>query len=175
MSLIIAVLSLLFTTPDDVEALRSTAPAYLTTETARIHLSAARIAAHVYNVDPDLLLAVAHHESRYNATARTPEPLNKTSCGVMTPIPKQTCVTPDLVDGYLEGAAHLREWLDATGGDERLALIGFAGGYKLLRACAAGPVLQQRLGRNFDICTVPRVFQYRARMIQRTRIRGRLS
>lgn len=172
MSLIVVVLSFLFTSSDDVEALRSTAPSYLTTETARSHLVAARYAASVHRVDADLLLSIAWFESRYDATARTAEPLGKTSCGVMTPVPKPKCVTPNLVNGYLEGAEHLRTWLDVANGNLNVAMLGFAGGYKMIKSCSEGKLMVQRGGRDVDLCTVVSARLHRMRWIQRARTKA---
>jgi hypothetical protein len=156
---------------DDAAALQKTAPGDLTVETAVVHLAAARVAAAVHRVDADLLLSIAHHESHYAATQTTAEPGHKTSCGVMTPIPKRTCAVPSLLEGYLEGAQHLRTWLDAARGNERTALLGYAGGYRMIKACAAGPVLQMRKGVDVNLCTVVDVMQGRARWIKRSRPR----
>jgi len=52
--------------PDSAaDGLRSTAPTYLTAESARENWAAATIAGVSYSVDRDLLLSIAHHESRY--------------------------------------------------------------------------------------------------------------
>lgn len=166
---LITIITTLFVSQADVDALQRTAPSYLTEATAREQLVAARVASVVHHVDVDLLLSIAWHESRYTASARTIEPGHKTSCGVMTPVPKTVCTNPTLLDGYLEGAAHYRNWLDTMRGDERLALLGYAGGFKMIRACARGPVLETRNGRDVNLCSVAAVFQYRARMIRRAR------
>lgn len=170
MSYILAVIVSLFVPTAESEAFRSTAPDYLTVESAAEHLYTAQIAAAEQGVDPDLLLSIAFHESHYDQTARTPEPGHKISCGVMTPVPGATCTNGTLLDGYRAGAAHLREWLIAMHGNERQALIGYAGGYALLRGCAAGPVMKLRKsGRSDNICLTPEVFQYRAKWIKRAR------
>lgn len=164
---IVALISSLLVSDFDADALRQTAPVDLTLETARDHLGAARVAGALADVDPDLILAIAWHESRYAPTARTAEPGNKTSCGPMTPIPKKTCVDPDLMTGYLEGADHLRTWIDAARGNVRVALLGYAGGFKMIHACAAGPVTIERGGHDVDLCNVVDVFLSRARTIHR--------
>jgi hypothetical protein len=166
---IIAFIAALFTPDADADALRATAPDDLTIETARLHLANARIAAATSHVDADLLLSIAWHESRYVVAARTAEPLGKTSCGVMTPVPKATCTTPTMLEGYLEGAAHLREWLEAAHGNEHVALLGYAGGYRMINACAEGPVMVVRNNQDVDLCTVASIFQWRARLIRRGR------
>lgn len=52
------VVSFLFA-PSHGEALRATAPHYLTVETASSHLAAATVAGVVTDIDPALLLAIA--------------------------------------------------------------------------------------------------------------------
>lgn len=176
MNTLITLLTSWFMYSGDAAALQTTAPQDLTVEQAAEHMAAAQVAGVKYNVDPDLVLAIAWHESRYDNTARTAEPGGKTSCGTMTPIPKVTCSNPTLLDGYLEGTAHLREWLNACRGNERCALLGYAGGYVLLRACAQGPVMKERRdGHNDDICLTPQVFQFRARWIKKSRARRATS
>lgn len=158
---------------EDAEALRRTAPAYLTSDTAAYHVTAARVAALAYQVDPDLILSTAYFESRYT-NARTKEPKGKTSCGVMTPVPKKVCKSPpSLAAGYLEGAAHLREWMDAC---ERIrrpgfrcTILGYAGGGLLIRACDKGPVMGDRGGKRVNLCSVVRWRLDRAARIRRLR------
>jgi hypothetical protein len=170
---IVALISSLLVSDADADALRQTAPNDLTLEAAREHLGAARVAGVLADVDPNLILSVAWHESRYAPTARTAEPGNKTSCGPMTPIPKKTCIDPDLMTGYLEGADHLRTWINAARGNMRAALLGYAGGYRMIKACAAGPVLVERGGRSVDLCDVVDVFLARASAIHRRLNDGR--
>lgn len=142
MILIVALYLTIVSPPTDAEihALRGTAPLYLTAQSAAWHLITARAAAVVHHVRPELLLAIAHHESRYVANTRTREPGQRESCGVMTPVPKQHCSESDLLmlSGYNAGAAHLRLWLDHCNGRETCALLSYAGGGGLVRACAAG-------------------------------------
>jgi soluble lytic murein transglycosylase-like protein len=127
---IVAFISSLMVSDADAEALRQTAPNDLTLETAREHVGAARFAATIYRVEPEDLLAIAYHESRYTADAITHEPGNRVSCGVMTPRPKRQCSPWELeiVGGYLAGAAHLREWYDVRRNNRIYALNGYAGG-----------------------------------------------
>lgn len=170
MSALLTLLALLFPPPADVEALRSTAPSCLTTETARQHLVAARFAGAVYNVDPDLMLGIAWYESRYITTVVGPVVKGKRACGVMQSIMKDGCPkNPTLEDGYLEGAKHLREWLDASRNDLHTAMLGYAGGYALIKACKGGKLMVVRGGRQVDLCTVGDVRINRGRWIQRTR------
>lgn len=134
------VLAFLVGAPTDPVALRDSAPLYLTTEEAAEHLTAARLAGAVYEIDPDILLSIAWHESRYTQKAVTREVLGKVSCGAMTPEPTydlEACkrATSSLVYGYLAGAHHLRIWLDVTKDDLHEALRGYAGGYALIGAC----------------------------------------
>jgi hypothetical protein len=154
----------------EIESLRASAPKNLTTETATEHIIAAQVAANRYQVDRSLLLAIGHHESRYDHRAVTLERGGKVSCGVMTPIPtydRALCktMTQSLRAGYQAGAEHLRGWLDACRGNQRRALLGFAGGFRMIRACALGPVLRTT-GRHDDLCLTPQVFEFRARLIR---------
>lgn len=143
-----------------------TAPSYLTTATAIDHARAAVIAAHVYRVDPSLLLSIAWHESRYEVATVTPEVEGKVSCGVMTPVPtwsSKACIaaTSTLLGGYLAGAAHLRDWLDAERGNLWWALVGYAGGGKergLIGVCLKDP--------SHAKCDTPAVFLERAARIR---------
>lgn len=154
----------------DVEALRRTAPEPISEEVAAQHLLAARIASTIYGVDSDLTLSIAAHESRYDADAVTPEIGGKVSCGAMTPVPMAKCSDRGILAGYLRGAEHLAGWMRAAHGDVHAALLGYAGGYTLLRACAAGPVLRDRRGGQVDLCGTPDVFLWRARWIRRERV-----
>lgn len=133
MSILIALLTALgLARADDSDALRQTAPTYLTVEDARVHLAAAQLAADARGVPAELLLSIAWHESRYVADARTREPGDRWSCGVMTPEPHAGECRPEeltVLGGYLAGATHLRVWLDACGGDVACAERGYAGGY----------------------------------------------
>jgi hypothetical protein len=153
----------------DAEALRRTAPQYLDHELAAEHLAAARVAGAVFSVDPDLLLAIAWRESRYVASAVTAETGGRVSCGVMTPEPTTNCVQQTVLDGYLAGARHLRVWLDATH-SERAALLGYAGGYRLIEACRRGPVLRVRGKLALDLCRTRELD--RAAWIRRERARS---
>lgn len=156
---------------NDIEALRKSAPFYLTTETAETHLVAARGAAYAYRLDSDLLLSIAHHESRYMLNAVSLEPGGKESCGVLTPVPlpRGSCDSePTAADGYREGAKHLRGWMDVCGNRIRCALLGYAGGYALIYACGKGPVLRFK-DHGDDLCLVPDVFLHRAAYIRTLR------
>jgi soluble lytic murein transglycosylase-like protein len=164
------IVALLSPSEGDVEAFRQSAPAYLTTETARDNLSAARFAAFWYGVDPDVVLSIAHHESRYEVKAVTNEPGNRISCGVMTPEPtydKKKCLaaTTDVFAGYMAGAEHLRGWFDACRGNQRCALLGYAGGYYLIGECKKGPHLRHGDSGD-DLCRTDEVFLWRARYIE---------
>lgn len=165
--LIIALAMRLNVTDADAEALRRTAPEPVSLEQARENIAAARYAGMIYDLDPDLLLSIAAHESHYKADAVGPEPGGKVSCGSMTPIPVASCkVAPTVLEGYLAGAHHLRvDWLGAVK-DETLALRGYAGGYALIRACALGPV---EIRPGVDGCKTPDVFRARASWIKRER------
>lgn len=152
-------------TPALADAARSTAPTYLTGYTAPEHARAALIAADAYDVPAPLLLSIAWHESRYAVETVTPlgDGSTKTSCGVMTPEPTQetrSCrlATASALGGYLAGAAHLHGWMIASHGDLDRALLGYAGGWRLIRLCAA---------RDVPACHTPEVFRERAARIAR--------
>src|SRR4029077_5292767 len=125
----------------DAEALQRTAPEPIEIEVARENLAAARIAGIAYRIDPDLALAVAAHESRYKADAIGPESGGRVSCGSMTPEPVANCsARQTTLDGYLAGVAPRRGWIGATASMHE-ALLGYAGGYRLIKACRVGPVV----------------------------------
>jgi hypothetical protein len=126
--------------PAEAEALRATAPTYLTAESAAAHVFHARVAAALTGTDPALLLAIAWHESNYRVDYVQREPGGEAhdthrrlrvrySCGVMTPTPNERCRPEDLVigGGYLTGARHLREWMDLRPRGLYGALVGVAG------------------------------------------------
>lgn len=155
----------------DAPALQATARSYLpTAEFAAEHLGSARWAGAVYDVDPDVLLAIAWRESRYRADAVTRERSGKLSCGLMMitmPI-GEPCPEPSVLDGYMRGAAHLREWIRMTG-SMRSALLGYAGGFPMIRACAnGGELVRVRAGREVDLCKTPEL--NRAAWIRRARV-----
>lgn len=171
MSILITLLTvLLSTTPDDVEAFRSTAPRYLTTETAHEHLLLARVAAAEHGLDADLLLSIAWFESRYTVDVIGPEVRGKRACGVMQPMMKTACPTnPSLAGGYMQGAQHVRAWVTAARGDMRMAMLGYGGGYALINRCAEGALMVERAGRLIDLCTVADTRLYRMQAIKRAR------
>jgi len=154
------------TPPHDVAALQRTAS--LSSEAAAENLAAARLAGAAYKLDPDLLLAIAWRESRYQPGAIGPVVRGKRACGVMQPIMHKQCVAPRLLDGYLEGARHLREWIRATR-SQRDALVGYAGGYAMIERCKLGPIERERAGRVVDLCSTPEL--RRAAWIRRERTR----
>jgi len=160
--IVVLVYLALYGQPGDGPALARTASAYLTPAQAARHVAAAEIAGEIYDIDPNLLLSIAHHESRYQIETVTPE-LAGASCGVMTPEPRHQCPAPDLLGGYLAGAKHLATWRAACRGDLRCALTGYAGGYHLLELCETDHV---------RACDTWRVFEGRARWIARERERG---
>jgi soluble lytic murein transglycosylase-like protein len=113
-------------------ALMTTAKdSHLTIETAVQHISAARFAGILTNVDPDLILAISYHESRFTPAVVGPLLDNgKHACGVMQHVPvKGLCPKRTLVEDYLAGAEHLAQWIRAEHGDIERALAGYAGGY----------------------------------------------
>ncbi len=167
--IITAVFSLFVSTSDATALMRTARDTRLTVETAKQHVAAARFAAVVTDTDPDLLLAIGHHESRYETAAVTAEAGGKISCGVMTPEPtydEERCAeaTRSLLVGYLHGAEHLRGWIAATRGDVHAALLGYAGGGRLIRFCDDTAAHDDHRG-----CRFPRDIQERARRIRSAR------
>jgi hypothetical protein len=169
MSIIAAVLVLLFSSSDDADALRRTAPDDLTSVAAAEHLAAARFAAEVYGIDADMLLSTAYYESRYTSGVVGPVVSGKTACGVMQPTMEAKCGTQTVLSDYLDGAKHLKDWYQACRGNERCALLGYGGGYVLIKGCAEGPVMRTRGGRDVDLCTIPDIRLFRARWIKKER------
>lgn len=141
------------TSSADAAALRRTAPG-LTPTAAAENIAAARLAGSAYRLDPDLLLAIAWRESKYERDAVGPTVRGKRACGVMEPVMRTVCDAPTLLDGYLEGARHLREWMRATH-SQLEALIGYAGGYAMIERCRVGPIERERGGRTVDLCSAP--------------------
>ena len=151
---IIAILIACASPLSDGEALRRTSPTYgakglpMSAEMAREHVVHARIAAAIVGngIDADDLMAIAHHESRYDPAVSTnegpgrwwandgagPGTYSRTrwSCGVMTPSPKPACDPYELEisGGYLAGARHLAVWMRQCNGNRICALNGYAGG-----------------------------------------------
>lgn len=145
------------------EALVSTAKdTHLTVEVATQHVAAARFAAVLTDIDPDLLLAIAHFESRYRPTVVGPLVRGKRACGVLQHVPiKAKCPAPSILRDYVNGARHLAEWKSAQRGDIKRALTGYAGGYRLLEKCDRGEELRA--------CTIANYHLARTRRIQRAR------
>ena len=175
MQILIRIALALFTpTSDaDAEALHRFAPSYVTVDAAREHVWAARAAATIYGVDADMVLAISWHESRLTANVVSKEAGGRVSCGVMTPYPTKTCVSKPLLAQYLDGARHWAiDWRRA--GDvrsDREALLGYAGGYRMIRNCRQGPVLRHKT-RGDDLCRTPDVFaQIRSRIVVARQIR----
>lgn len=139
----------------------------LTPDSAAAHLAAACAAGAAEGVDPYLLLYIAWHESRFNPRERTPESGGRVSCGVMTPSPRERCPGRGLAGQYLAGAKHLRGWFDACHGNARCALLGYAGGYRLIRACRRGPMRRRRGGNVIDLCDTAWLYLHGAREIRR--------
>lgn len=123
-------LGLIEPTPAEATALASATGVRLTVDEATDHIRAARVAGALTGTDPDVLLAIAWHESRFTAHVITREPGHRVSCGVMTPEPKARCEADELTlqGGYLAGARHLRHYLDREP-DLRRALVAYAGGH----------------------------------------------
>lgn len=168
-------LAILSPTSDaDAEALHRFAPIDVTVEAARNHVWAARVAAAAYGVDADMVLAISWHESRFTDGVVANEPGGRVSCGAMTPYPTKTCADKTLLGQYLDGVRHwAADWRRA--GDvrgDREALLGYAGGYYLIRSCRQGPVLRYKTSGD-DLCKTPDVFAaIRARIVAARQIRG---
>jgi hypothetical protein len=168
MWMVLALLRALSPDPVDVEGLRASAPLELTAETAALHLSSARLAGLEFGIEPNVLLAIAYRESRYKLSLQGPEVRGKHACGLMQPgMRTGPCPQQTELDGYREGAMHLRRWADTKQcrGDLRCALLGYSGGYALLRACAAGPVEVTRGGKTKNLCRIPDFTFARARLV----------
>lgn len=135
MGALAVIVALCTASPADVEAVRAWDPADLTTETARANLEAACAAAVETDQDLGLLLFIARHESHFRSNTRTPEASGKESCGVMTPEPRRSCRRASLAEQYLAGARHLASWYGVYPGDDRGALLGYAGGFRLALSC----------------------------------------
>lgn len=140
----------------EIEHLRLLFPAYLTTTSASENLLAARVAALLTGEDPSVLLSIAFHESNFVPTTRTPEPGNRVSCGVLTPVPQGRCSRWELtlLGGYESGAQHLALWRKYYKG--RSVLLAYAGGGVLARSCALSDSAK---------CRVADVFKSRAKQI----------
>jgi hypothetical protein len=123
-------------TADRVRALPDTA---LTSEAADENVAAARIAGMLTGERPEILLALAWHESRFISNAVSREANGLVSCGIATPEPQAKCEDEPLVIQYQRGAEHLAGWRRALG--DR-ALFGYAGGYRLNKACLAGSTVR---------------------------------
>jgi hypothetical protein len=138
------------------DALRQTAPTYLAGEgKAALHLAGSTLAGALFSIDPELLLAIAYRESRYTLGVAGPEVRGRRACGLMQPLMHAgRCREQTVLGGYLEGANHFRAWLDTSTcrGDVRCALLGYSGGYSLLKGCAIGPVVVERNGKHADLC-----------------------
>jgi hypothetical protein len=173
MEMLIRIAIALFSSPslDDAEALHRFAPQYVSVDSARDHIWAARVSAAVYDVDADMVLAISYHESRFTDGVVAAEPGGRVSCGAMTPYPTKTCETKPLLAQYLDGARHWAvDWRRA--GDirsEREALLGYAGGYALVRRCRQGSVLRHKTHGD-DLCATADVFNgLRARIVRERR------
>ena len=126
----------------------------------------ARAAATIYDVDVDTVLAISYHESHFQEDVATAESGGRVSCGAMTPYPTSACSPRSLLSQYLDGTRHWAiDWRRARDvRDAREALLGYAGGYRLIRMCRQGPVIR-RGARGDDLCRTPDVFaRIRARI-----------
>ena len=159
MSTLAVIVALCTASPADVEAVRAWDPPDLTTETARANLEAACAAAIETGQDLGVLLFIARHESHFRSNTRTPESGGRESCGVMTPVPRSRCYRQSLANQYLAGARHLAEWYGVYPGDDRGALLGYAGGFRLVLSCAHHPLWRTRDGHRVDLCETWRLYR----------------
>jgi len=131
-----------------VEKTRKLAPT-LDVATAKLHVESAIAAAKSQGLQPELLLAVAYVESRFDptATSRVEIDRRKTGrwaseqpagtgprfCGIMQTQAGSswaTClVMRDLDIGYLVGARELKSWLRYCHGDVACTISGHGGGF----------------------------------------------
>jgi hypothetical protein len=158
------------TSDADAEGLHRFAPNDVTVQDAYQHVWTARIAAAYYDVDADMVLAISYHESRFTNNVVAKEAGGRVSCGAMTPYPTTDCVAKSLLEQYLDGTRHWAlDWGHA--GDVRNAremLLGYAGGYSLIRGCRQGPVLRHKTNGD-DLCKTPEVFGWIRTRIRATR------
>ena len=162
MEQLIAAVFTLFTSLVDVpaaEALMATAKdTKLTVPIATQHVAAARFAAILTDIDPDLLLAIAHHESRYQPNVVGPLVRGKRACGVLQHVPiTAKCPEPSILRDYVNGAKHLAGWIKAQRGDLKRALIGYAGGYALLGMCDRGEAPRTCTIANYHLARMKRI------------------
>lgn len=139
--------------PSAAKALHRFAPHEITVDQARAHVWSATIAATRYSVDTDMVLAISYHESRFTPNVVTVGPAGRVACGAMTPYPTTQCSHQPLLMQYLEGTRHWAlDWRTAPDvRSEREALLGYAGGYYLIRLCRKDP--------SWDACQTPDAFE----------------
>jgi hypothetical protein len=136
----------------------------LTVETAARHVASARFAAVLTGTDPDLLLAIAYHESRYDPTVIGPLVRGKRACGVLQQVPiPGACPAPSLLRDYVNGARHLAKWIYVQQDNIERALIGYAGGYALLDLCDRGEAPRTCSIANYHHTRAKRIKLMRAR------------
>ena len=146
MRLIYIIWSVVSPTPIDIDALRQMSEHYLTVETAKKQLVAARVAGFTYDVPADLLIGVARVESSYDpsSTSRLVNGVRTTGmwpsrrpgkgfsgpyfCGnlqTMAGMSWRRCLAMrDPAVGYMAGAQEIASWLKRSRGDVALALAG---------------------------------------------------
>jgi soluble lytic murein transglycosylase-like protein len=97
----------------------------------QVHVDAAGAAAAQYRLEPELLLAIAYHESRFRPDV-VAHAGGRSFCGVMQVRADNAEHCRELADldvGYLAGARVLRAWITATHGDLEKALAGYGCGW----------------------------------------------
>lgn len=175
--LVRAFLALVF--HDQGAALARTAPEPISAELGAEHFVASRLAGARFGIDPDLLLAIAARESHYTDVKQL-EANGLESCGPLTPEQLAHCEPAGVLAGYLRGAAHFREWMDARGlsrtPELREQLQGLAGGYPMIHDCRVGKRLTVRRGVTYDLCDTSWRFLWgRVAWIRRERAKGGAS
>jgi hypothetical protein len=162
---ILVALFTLFVSTSDAEVLAKLPGTKLTVESARQHIAAARIAGAIAEIDPNLILVISYHESRFELDAVGPTlSNNKRACGVMQHVPVARCPEPSMLRDYVDGAQHLATWIKAQRGDVGRGLIGYAGGYALLKKCD--------LGEAPKACSIARIHLARAARLKHARAKA---
>lgn len=164
MQLLVAFFSL-FVSTAEAEVLTRLPDTRLTIDTAKQYIAAARIAGAIADVDPDLILVISYHEARFELDVVGPTlSNNKRACGVMQHVPVARCPEPSMLRDYVDGAQHLATWIKAQHGDVSRGLIGYAGGYALLKKCD--------LGEAPKACSIARIHLARAERLKRVRAKA---
>jgi hypothetical protein len=164
MQILVAFFSL-FVSTSEAEVLMRLPDTQLTIDTAKQHIAAAQIAGAAAGIDPDLILVISYHESRFELDVVGPTlGNNKRACGVMQHVPIARCPEPSMLRDYVDGAQHLATWIKAQRGDVSRGLIGYAGGYALLKKCDIGEAPKA--------CSIARIHLARAGRLKHARTKA---